>query len=52
MPSHLVTREFFELVHRRLALEGALVVNLISSLEGPGSGSLRGHGRYAAERVP
>ena len=42
MPSHLVTREFFELVRCRLAPDGALVVNLISSVQGPGSEVLGG----------
>lgn len=42
MPSHLVTREFFELVRGRLTPQGLLVVNLISSVQGPGSEVLAG----------
>lgn len=40
VPSHLVSREFFQLVRNRLTVQGVLVVNLISSVEGPGSAVL------------
>ncbi len=37
IPSHLVTREFFELVDSRLAQRGALILNIISAAEGADS---------------
>lgn len=36
IPSHLVTREFFEEVRARLAPGGAMLLNLISKRSGPG----------------
>ena len=37
IPFHLVTREFMELVQRRLAPGGVVVTNAIGALSGPGS---------------
>ena len=38
IPWHLVTRQFYELVKRHLAPDGVMVSNLISALDGKGSG--------------
>ena len=37
VPQHLVTRELFELLHSRLSPGGRATMNLVGSLEGPGS---------------
>lgn len=35
IPRHLITREFFTLIRQRLAAEGVLLANIISSISGP-----------------
>ncbi len=37
VPAHLVTREFFDLVRRRLTSDGVFMMNLIGALRGPNS---------------
>ena len=41
MPFHLVTREFFDTARRKMTAEGVLVINLIGSLRGPDSATIR-----------
>lgn len=41
MPFHLITWEFFETAHRKLTAEGVLAVNLIGSIRGPESTTIR-----------
>ncbi|MBN1809253.1 MAG: fused MFS/spermidine synthase [Planctomycetes bacterium] len=41
IPFHLITTEFYSLVRRRLAPDGVAVSNLISSIDGKGSGIFR-----------
>ena len=41
MPFHLVTREFFDTARRKMTPEGVLVINLIGSLRGPDSATIR-----------
>lgn len=41
VPLHLMTREFFELVHARLSPQGVIVFNLIGDIVGRGSAMFR-----------
>jgi spermidine synthase len=52
IPSHLVTKEFFQLVNDRLQPEGVFMMNLITALEGEGSALLAALLRTMGEVFP
>ncbi len=52
VPPHLTTVEFFDQVNRILTPDGAMYLNMISSIEGPGSGPFKALSSATATSFP